>query len=262
MDYVPIAGIIGLVFLGLVAIPFFVMGARDWGGPGAADEENNYCERVRTGRMIKQPVNTWSNIGFICMGLGMLFYIDAYPDGSSSPNPMTYRNLFTVLYGLVVIWLGPGSMFLHASQKVWGGWLDNLSMNMFVTFVLCYETTRIFDLGVVPFVILWMLLNVGLGLLTWFWKWDYTGILTFAVVIALVIAAEIYIGIEETPRQGLWMIGVGVAMGLATVIWIFSKTGMPLCKPDSIWQGHAAWHLLTALATLFILLYLRSEGAT
>ena len=29
--------------------------------------------------------------------------------------------------------------------------------------------------------------------------------------------------------------------------------------PDSIWQGHAVWHLLTALNSVFLYLYLRSE---
>src|SRR5207253_1750779 len=29
-----------------------------------------------------------------------------------------------------------------------------------------------------------------------------------------------------------------------------SRTGRPFCRPDSLFQGHAAWHLLTAAAVV------------
>ena len=34
---------------------------------------------------------------------------------------------------------------------------------------------------------------------------------------------------------------------LAIVVYATSRTGGPLCAPDSVLQGHAAWHVLTAL---------------
>jgi hypothetical protein len=38
----------------------------------------------------------------------------------------------------------------------------------------------------------------------------------------------------------------GAAIGAAC--WWAGRTGGPVCNPDSLWQGHAAWHLLTAAA--------------
>jgi hypothetical protein len=38
----------------------------------------------------------------------------------------------------------------------------------------------------------------------------------------------------------------GAAAGAAC--WWAGRTGSPVCDPDSLWQGHAAWHLLTAAA--------------
>ncbi len=36
--------------------------------------------------------------------------------------------------------------------------------------------------------------------------------------------------------------------GTAIVVNLFTRTGAPLCRPGSLLQGHAAWHILTALA--------------
>jgi len=39
-----------------------------------------------------------------------------------------------------------------------------------------------------------------------------------------------------------------VAGGAAAAANVLTRTGAPLCRPDSLVQGHAAWHVLTALA--------------
>jgi hypothetical protein len=84
-----------------------------------------YCEQVLPGKMIKQRSNTWSNLGFVLVGLIMLASLPAVVAGSGR-DPMEERTFYAVLYGCVVIFLGPGSMFFHASMKKWGGWIDTL----------------------------------------------------------------------------------------------------------------------------------------
>ena len=42
-------------------------------------------------------------------------------------------------------------------------------------------------------------------------------------------------------------------------IWTTGVSDSPLCRPDSIFQAHAAWHLLTALATWSFFKFLRTE---
>jgi hypothetical protein len=39
-----------------------------------------------------------------------------------------------------------------------------------------------------------------------------------------------------------------VAAAAAVAINLLTRTGAPLCQPDSALQGHAAWHVLTAFA--------------
>lgn len=39
-----------------------------------------------------------------------------------------------------------------------------------------------------------------------------------------------------------------IAVGAGVVVNLLTRTGAPLCRPESLIQGHAGWHVLTALA--------------
>lgn len=44
------------------------------------------------------------------------------------------------------------------------------------------------------------------------------------------------------PRLAVALVGAAVVVNLLT------RTGAPLCRPDAVLQGHAVWHVLTAVA--------------
>jgi cyanate permease len=46
------------------------------------------------------------------------------------------------------------------------------------------------------------------------------------------------------PRPNLLAI---YSVGTGVVINLLARTGAPLCRPDALAQGHAAWHVLTAV---------------
>jgi len=66
------------------------------------------------------------------------------------------------------------------------------------------------------------------------------------------VAAVGLVGAEAAVyRRGLRRIGapIAVAAGLlvsGAVVFALSRTGGPLCRPESLLQGHALWHLATA----------------
>jgi len=65
------------------------------------------------------------------------------------------------------------------------------------------------------------------------------------------------IKIERTHYPYFW---AGFASYIiATIIWEPSRTGGPLCSPDSPFQGHAAWHFLGAIAMWCFYNYFRTE---
>ena len=52
--------------------------------------------------------------------------------------------------------------------------------------------------------------------------------------------------------------GVG-SFFLAYAIWLTGTADHPWCRPDSLIQAHAIWHMLTALATWCFFMFLRTE---
>jgi hypothetical protein len=54
--------------------------------------------------------------------------------------------------------------------------------------------------------------------------------------------------LDWTPgRRAAYRAALGVAAAGAACWWL-GRTASPLCRPDSLLQGHAAWHLLSAAA--------------
>ncbi len=73
--------------------------------------------------------------------------------------------------------------------------------------------------------------------------------------VALVVAA-VQVWRRIVDGRPPWAAGaVFVAGG---VVWALSRTGGPLCAPESILQGHALWHVLAAVS--FVMLFDGSGG--
>jgi len=68
--------------------------------------------------------------------------------------------------------------------------------------------------------------------------------------LAFVAATEV-VALVRRPRRSRTrrrFVAAAALLGTATVVNLLSRTGDPLCNPDSLLQGHAVWHVLTALA--------------
>ena len=78
---------------------------------------SRWCEMTRPG-LIREPINTFSNLGFIVVGLLILIQIGRDENRTSQPanNPIIGRDLYAQFYGISVIFLGPGSMAMHATH--------------------------------------------------------------------------------------------------------------------------------------------------
>jgi Ceramidase len=267
--------LIGLAESAVAIGALFLFGALDWIKSSCPDKcfkdnvDTCYCEQVRPGKMIKQRSNTWSNLGFVLVGLIMLASLPAVVAGSGR-DPLEERTFYAVLYGCVVIFLGPGSMFFHASMKKWGGWIDTLSMILYTAFLLVYDITGIFNGGKALFLIVFLVLVAGLGVLTWFVPDSplphfSMGALAFGSMAVLWALLQFFaiLGIGGIDRENgpalLLFIAGAIVFGVAFLIQQRSATGKPWCQPESVVQGHAIWHLLTAATTVILFFYLRTE---
>lgn len=64
----------------------------------------------------------------------------------------------------------------------------------------------------------------------------------------IVALAVVYaVGLIVSARRSTWLAAAGV-MAVALAAYAAGRTGSPLCRPDSLWQYHGAWHVLSAVA--------------
>jgi len=216
-----------------------------------------FCEAARDG-WLKQPANALSNLGFVVAGLVI---------GWQAPRrPLRYAGLATA-YACVVVLLGPSSAAMHATQTALGGRLDMTSMYLVSSFAAAYALTRWWRRDRVFFWQVFLLLValcelVGLSerVVPVFQSW---GNVIFGALLTLAITVEVLLWRRGAahPEQGRTRLAYGAgavaSIGLAFAIWNASQHG--LCDPDSLLQGHAAWHLLCALAAYLLFRLWASE---
>ena len=241
----------GLVGFGLLMVVYLILAALGW--PGTPDSctlpgGNCYCEAPQAGALVKQPANTWSGLFAVIAGIIVLAITDRDRAAGSTANPMRSGGFYAIAYGALLVFLGPGAMFFHGSLTHFGGWLDNLSMILYVSFIVLYDLARVFhwDERIGVFVGVYAIVNVALGLLTWFAQGS--GTVVFAVLAVVAVVTQIVIlwkrpgGIDRNLLP--WLLAGLISFAVAIVIWALSFTGAPLCDPNSLLQGHAVWHLL------------------
>ena len=69
----------------------------------------------------------------------------------TSFNDFSGLNKITILYGVAVVYLGPGSMMMHGTNTEWGGWADNLSMVMYIIIPWLYNIYKMSEWSVNTF---------------------------------------------------------------------------------------------------------------
>jgi hypothetical protein len=221
------------------------MGVAKWGS-GAGE----FCEAFRPG-LIKQPANTWSNLGFIFGGLLMASQLSRGVF-SASKNSFTDGIFYGTFFSCIAVFLGPGSMAMHASGTDIGGFFDMLSMYLVASFALSYSMQRYFSWGHLQFFISFTLI-----LITCLWAdkqpfhigFGFFGETVFAFYITLTIIFEgLNTYVRKMHHKIIWGFVALAAILAALGIWSVSGTDGPLCDPNSLLQGHAAWHLLDAVS--------------
>ncbi|NNC74799.1 MAG: hypothetical protein HKN93_04730 [Acidimicrobiia bacterium] len=302
--------------LAAFTVVFVTAGAFGWGTPAANESPigdiSRWCERV-SGGLLREPVNTLGNLGFVVAGLAM-FWTLAREDSSTAANRFVGNQPLALLYASATVFLGPGSMVMHGSNTFFGAWIDNVSM---VTYILIPWLVNVSVLGRWTQRTLFTVYGTLLGayaLTYWVFGSDLgIGLDLFGVSIGLWIISEVvyrwwspamrvasgFVGFAVasvfgiTPMEMLdapgehwwvllfWLPGllatgppirkrrytpwfwVGVASFLtAYAIWLTGTDDHEWCRPDSLLQAHAIWHLLSALATWGFFKFLRTERST
>jgi hypothetical protein len=66
---------------------------------------------------------------------------------------------------------------------------------------------------------------------------------------SIIAAGAVYaVGLARSARRRSVWVTAAVLFALGLVAYAAGRTGSPLCRPDSLWQYHGLWHVLSASA--------------
>ena len=229
-----------------------------WTGwrPATCMPEACFCEALRQGA-VAQPVNAYSNLAFVLVGLLILGEAARAKPAPDVSNPMRSRPAFPAVFGAAVVAIGLGSLFYHASMSFAGQWFDVMGMYLLATFLVLYNLARLRPMSGGAFARAYIAANALLGVLLIVAPEARRQV--FAGLIVAAIALEIAVAVLHRPRiRAAWFAAALACFALAYAIWILDDARI-LCAPESLLQGHAAWHALSAAAAGLVYLYYRSE---
>jgi hypothetical protein len=222
--------------------------------PATCLPDRCFCEAIRP-IGIAQPVNTWSCVAFLW--LGVLTLMDARRLTKERPrNALGTQPLNAVVFGVTTIIIGIGSAFFHTSLTFMGQFLDVLGMYLLASFLVLYGVERLHPLKSTTIVFLYFSANAILA--TVLWTAPTARRYVFAGLIIVVILIEIAARRRAERAQPSYFFAAIATLGFGFVIWILDISHI-LCSPHSWLQGHAVWHLSGAIAAGLIYKHFRTE---
>jgi hypothetical protein len=235
--------------LAVAALSVFLWSSARAGWRGAVNpcvqEDGCYCERWRVGP-VRQPANTWSCLAFVAAGL--LCAAHASRNGNAQGGRMSRTALYPALFSTGLVLIGPASMALHASMTEWGGKLDGASMDFFIAFAAAFGLSRRFRWGERRFLAA-LSLGTAVPVAVKFLPGFPRGEVVFGLLVAVFAFNELLPEGETGIRPRSWLKASAGCFFSGFAVWALSRTSTgPLCAPDSLLQGHAVWHVLTAMA--------------
>ncbi len=196
------------------------------------------CERIGAG-LLNQPVNAWSSVAYVVFGLWLVVR-SVRTRGAETP--------VEIVYGAALASIGIGSVAFHGPVPPGARLMHDLTIAAALTVIAAR--------------------NVGT-----LREWAPWGVLATSGIIVAIIGAVMAVA----PDAGNMLTGVvgatavaseavlyrtgrrrfssrvakilAMTVGLlivAAIIKVLGRTGGPLCDPESVLQGHALWHVLTA----------------
>jgi hypothetical protein len=205
-----------------------------------------FCETVSTS-FIRQPINAYSNLGYIIVGIAILIYLKKTEQSRGTHavlSGLTRRIL--ILFGVAYIIVGIGSFLYHATFIFFGEEMDDDSMYLIGIFLLLFEYSRIRQISTKQFLWIYFSTNTIFEIIIYFLPVVRGGLFVGLMLILF--------WIEWKARQKESITGevkltdqANLCFFMGYIFWLVDKLHI-MCFPDSIFQGHAVWHLMTAYA--------------
>jgi hypothetical protein len=223
-------------------------------------ETHAFGETIRAS-IFRTRANTWSNLGYVLVGFYTLAYAIWDTRRPTTPaDPYAVRRpALIALFGVACVILGIGSGLMHAAFTSWSHKADVFGMFIVLTTLIALQWARHLPrafpaarvLGPIAVV-------VPAGFIAY--PGPFGG---YERIFIALIATSFLCGILDTFRrltrqQFRWPLLAIASFLLAYAIWNLDKDRR-FTHPDVWFQGHALWHLLTAVTLGAMANFYRTE---
>lgn len=229
-----------------------------------------FCEAPKMENAVRQPINTWTNLPFLFMGLLLIRKAREDSQNRNRYNLMLSFPIYTYIYGFSCLYLFLGSTFFHASLAASAQQIDMSGVYALALFPIFYNLNKIYNVfyykitkkttkrTVQGFIALFLVCLVIFSLL----KWRLDAFIVIPSMLAMILVTSLYLEYRvpnTTNKTLIWLSTLTIAIGIGFYALDVKKV---FCNSNSLFQPHAIWHLFAATATFACYLYLRSENKT
>lgn len=223
-----------------------------------------YCEFNNVARFFHQRMNTYSNLAYFFFGVVIvqIGLRDRKNQGIMSQNRLEAFSLLSILLGICFIYLCFGSAFFHASLTYVGQRVDmngTYALTLVLVSIGLYHVfyavrfTPTAEKVFVAFLVILIILFLKIALLI------PSGKLLPALILVLLLLTAINYMQFRKERSGILAILSFILIVVAIYVRTMDVQKMG-CNPHSCYQGHALWHLLTALSSVCSYSFFRFAG--
>ncbi len=197
---------------------------------GASD-----CEAIGGGIFV-QPVNTASSLSYVVVGVMVgVWGLTAEPT----------RRASRVTFGALLAATGFGSVLFHGPQYA----LSQMTHDATFLVALWFLVVANLADGLVPSVgRRWAVFGLGAAAIVLLLV-AVPGVTNAVMVVTVILLVASDVAARRAGRRSSgWYVASFVAAALAVLLFGIGRTGSPYCDPGSLFQGHALWHALSAVA--------------
>lgn len=232
-----------------------------------ADIRTFFCERTLWDRLVRQPINTFSNFIYWMVAVAVLRRGWKDQRIQKRYNLVSANPFYSITFGLIMFYIFCASTFFHSSLIHVASQLDFSAVYSLSLFPLMYYTHRVWlllagvdshqrhPLSTRTVVFVFSMLYI---LLTFFLPEGAENYTVLGIIFVLILFGVV-VEKKDPGRTNRRYLVVSSLSILIAVMWFAMDVHKVLCNPDSVLQPHSLWHFFAGVSSFYFYMYIRSE---
>jgi Ceramidase len=207
-----------------------------------------YCEFDNLSNFFRQKTNTYSNLIYFFVGVFIVFFTKYTNSKSQIKNKLVSFPALSIIMGFCFIYLSFGSAFFHSSLTYTGQRVDmngTYSISIVLLAIGLFQVFSFENIKKIIYISIILIVLIGFVFLA--------PLVSSSIVIPILILSLLVLKIitffKFKKQHYASLIGLSFVLILIAIKIRTRDVQKINCDPNSFIQGHAIWHVLTALSS-------------